>query len=72
MTENRLLNEIKKVVYENLVDLLKNNSVEELAEALYSLQEEVSVLFGNNLLDNKEEQATNDRFDSFVKNVFKK
>ncbi len=68
-TENRLLNEIKKIVHENRAN---GNHDAELSDALYDLFSETSIDFYNTMKVNKEEFGTPARFNHWAKIHFKK
>jgi len=67
--ENKLLNEIEKVVHENRADGVTDK---ELAEAIYSLQQEVSIDFFNTMKGNSDiDEATESRFNHWALKHFK-
>ncbi len=69
--ENRLLNEIEKVVRENLSEF-REDELEDLLQGLYSLHDEVSNEYYNTMKVNKEEFGTTARFNHWAINHFKK
>ncbi len=76
--ENRLLNEIKNIILEN-IDLKKkgNNAemtldIDELSEVLYELTEISANEYYNTMKVNQEEEGTTARFNHWAKEHFKK
>ncbi len=68
-TENRLLNEIKKLVNEfEGIDFI----ADELSEAIYDLTETAANDYYNQMKVNKEEEGTTSRFNHWAINHFKK
>ncbi len=69
MTENRLMDEIRKILEENGI----SDEDWELVEALYSLHSEASIDFFNTMKGNSDiEEATESRFNHWASKHFKK
>ncbi len=68
-TENRLFDEIKKVIEENEYNVL---IAEDFAETIYSLIEETANEYYNTMKVNKEEFGTTARFNHWASKHFKK
>ncbi len=72
-TENRLISEIKKIIKENVPkDYLHDFEINDLSLALYSLNEEVSNEYYNQMKVNKGEFGTTARFNHWASNIYKK
>ncbi len=74
MSENKLLNEIEKIIKEYITEDEFNNpeGFTELSEALYDLTETTANDYYNQMKVNKEEFGTPARFNHWAKNIYKK